>query len=116
MKAVCRLSDLSAGKLTAVLDGRVVVTLANGKPLATLARCPHQGADLSAGTVVDRVDSTPCGGLTTDSNRPVLRCPWHGFEYDLATGLPLAGEPAHRKMRLRTLAVHVQDDDVLIDI
>ena len=33
-------------------------------------RCPHQGGPLGEGTV--------CDGS--------LRCPWHGFDFDLETG------------------------------
>lgn len=38
-------------------------------------RCPHQGGPLGEGTIE--------GGL--------LRCPWHGYDYDPVTGLPPSG-------------------------
>jgi len=113
-RAVCKLADLAEGQLTPVMGGRVLVTLSGGAPLAVAARCPHQGADLCAGRVVARVDWQD--GVTADASRPVLRCPWHGFEYDLASGLPLAAEPAHRRMRLRVFGARVEGDDVVLEV
>lgn len=113
MSVVCKVSDLAEGVLTPVLDGRVLVTLSGGRPMAVLARCPHQGADLAAGCVVARVDWEE--GMVSDPTSPVLRCPWHGFEYDLATGMPLAGEPCHRRMRLRTFTARIEGEDVIVD-
>ena len=117
MTVICKLSDLAEGHLTPAMLGRapILVTLVRGEPRAVAARCPHQGADLQAGCLVGRVSTRPDGAITVDPARPVLRCPWHGFEYDLATGDPLVQSPAHRRMRLRTYTVRVQAGDVVID-
>lgn len=115
MKTLCKISDLAPGRLTSVNDGKIVLTLINGNPVAVVGRCPHQGAALEAGHLVDRVDTDKNGFITTDASRPVLRCPWHGFEFDLATGMPLADEPCHRRMRLRRIKTRVQGDDVVMD-
>jgi phenylpropionate dioxygenase-like ring-hydroxylating dioxygenase large terminal subunit len=48
----------------------VVFRTAAGRPAATLASCPHMGADLSRGTVVGEC----------------LRCPFHGWEFDAVSG------------------------------
>jgi len=117
MKTVCKREDLVEGQLTSVLNGRLVITLVNGDPIAVSGRCPHQGAALEYGQIVDRVVATePLGEVDVDPGCPVLRCPWHGFEYDLASGLPLAGEPAHRKMRLRHFKVRIEGDDIVVEI
>lgn len=117
MRTVCKRSDLAEGKLTAVLNGRLVITLIDGDPIALSGRCPHQGAPLEHGQIVDQVIATaPLGGVDVDPSCQVLRCPWHGFEYDLASGLPLAGEPAHRKMRLRHFKARIQGDDVMVEV
>ena len=61
-----------------------------------------------------RVGTEGDNGLNVDPDRPVLRCPWHGFEYDLATGEPVVPAPAHRRMRLRTYPVELIGDEVVI--
>ncbi|HVV90280.1 MAG TPA: Rieske (2Fe-2S) protein [Solirubrobacterales bacterium] len=52
-------------------------------------RCPHQGAPLCRGPVTGTM--LPAG---PDEFRPamaggVVRCPWHGWEFDLETGRSL---------------------------
>jgi 3-phenylpropionate/trans-cinnamate dioxygenase ferredoxin subunit len=56
-------------------------------------RCPHHGAPLCLGTVRERVGGAP--GRYELAGRRVLRCPWHGWEFDLATGACL-DDPAAR--------------------
>jgi 3-phenylpropionate/trans-cinnamate dioxygenase ferredoxin subunit len=48
--------------------------------------CPHMGAPLSAGTVWGLMVPTGRGCYTVADDRKVVRCPWHGWEYELATG------------------------------
>lgn len=114
-EVVGRLSELAEGKLTRSRLGRasILLTLADGRPLAFASRCPHQGADLVAGKVVDHIIAD-AGCLVADPSRPVLRCPWHGFEFDLLTGDPVVPAPEHRRMHLRRFDVSVQGDDVCI--
>jgi thiamine pyrophosphate-dependent acetolactate synthase large subunit-like protein/nitrite reductase/ring-hydroxylating ferredoxin subunit len=61
---------------TAVVDGRsVALTRCGGKVGALDNHCPHQGGPLGEGSIEN--------GL--------LRCPWHGYDYDPTTGKPPAG-------------------------
>jgi 3-phenylpropionate/trans-cinnamate dioxygenase ferredoxin subunit len=48
--------------------------------------CPHQGAELSAGTLAGAVSASQPGCYEYDAGRKLVTCPWHGWEYDLATG------------------------------
>ena len=61
---------------TAVVDGRsVALTRCGGRVGALDNHCPHQGGPLGEGSIEN--------GL--------LRCPWHGYDYDPLTGEPPAG-------------------------
>ena len=61
---------------TAVVDGRTLaLTRCGGKVGALDNHCPHQGGPLGEGSIEN--------GL--------LRCPWHGYDYDPTTGRPPAG-------------------------
>jgi nitrite reductase/ring-hydroxylating ferredoxin subunit len=73
-------------------------------------RCPHQGGPLCEGRVFPRARSDEPGEVALDRDVPLLACPWHGWEYDLATGQSWigAGEP-----RVRAYPVSVERGDLL---
>ena len=50
-------------------------------------RCPHHGGPLCLGRVGERVAGDP--GVYELTGRRTLRCPWHGWEFDLETGVCL---------------------------
>lgn len=115
--AVCRESEVEAGQLKPVQVGRAKVLLTrlpDGSVRAFAARCPHQGADLGAGCVVRFVEGDRPGQVRIDDARAVIRCPWHGFEYFAETGEPAVPSPAHHRLRLRTYAVEIDGEDVVI--
>ena len=114
---VGKLGDLPEGAPVSAVAGRArVVLIRHGETVEALsARCPHQGADLSEGVLTGYVDGVAAGCLTLDRQRLVLRCPWHGFEYDVTTGEPLAASPEHRRLRLRRYPVEIDGDDVRVD-
>ncbi len=57
----------------AVVDGRPVALSRCGGRLGALENlCPHQGGPLGEGSI----------------EKGLLRCPWHGYDYDPLTGVP----------------------------
>ena len=54
-------------------------------------RCPHQFGPLCVGTLAPRAVSSGPGDLRMDSGPPLIACPWHGWEYDIATGQSFMG-------------------------
>ena len=86
---------------TAVVDGRTVaVSTCAGRVGALENHCPHQGGPLGEGSIE--------GGL--------LRCPWHGYDYDPATGLPPEGfsdAPTAYEVEQRPDGVWVDLPDVI---
>jgi nitrite reductase (NADH) small subunit len=83
------------GRVVARVNGRElgVVLDADGRPRAIRNRCPHHGGPLCLGRVVERVEGEP--GLYELTGTRVLRCPWHGWEFDLQTGVCM-DEPSLR--------------------
>ena len=119
-----------------VVDGRpVALTRCRGAVGALENRCPHQGGPLCQGRVAPWARSSGPGDFQLDAEASLLACPWHGWEYDLATGQSFMGpgepgvksydvdvEPgAHLAGRepgpyvAETFAVHVEEDYVVID-
>ena len=57
-----------------------------GRYYALRNRCPHQGGPLCEGEIVSRLESDGPGEYRFDPGSALLACPWHGWEFDLATG------------------------------
>lgn len=69
-------------------------------------RCPHQFGPLCLGTLAPRAISDGPGDVKMDSGPPLLACPWHGWEYDIATGQSFMGA-GRGNMAARTYDVNV---------
>jgi nitrite reductase/ring-hydroxylating ferredoxin subunit len=83
------------GRLVGRVNGRELGVVAgeDGAPHGVRNRCPHHGGPLCLGRVAERLEGEPGRYELTGSH--VLRCPWHGWEFDLETGVCL-DEPALR--------------------
>jgi nitrite reductase (NADH) small subunit len=94
------------------IGGRRIGLYRVGEALYALAdRCPHRGAPLCAGTVATAVDVRD-GELVLGTRNATVRCPWHKWEFDIASGRALADE----RLRVRRYAVRVQDDDIIVSL
>ena len=106
------LADLEReGRIVARVAGREVgAVLVRGEIRGVRNRCPHHGGPLCLGKVEERLVGEPGGyGLT---GTPVLRCPWHGWEFDPATGA-CVDDPA---LRVAVYPAKVEDGRVLLDL
>lgn len=68
--------------------------------------CAHAGGPVCQGKILPRVEETLDEQRRSNGHRwvedePRIACPWHGYEYDLKTGL----NPAKRGLRLRSYPV-----------
>jgi 3-phenylpropionate/trans-cinnamate dioxygenase ferredoxin subunit len=89
------------------VNGRSVgIFNVDGSFHAILNRCPHSGAELCKGRVVGLLESDGPGHFKLDKNRKFLRCPWHGWEFELTTGQSYF-DP--RGVRVRHYSVDVED-------
>jgi nitrite reductase (NADH) small subunit len=82
------------------IRGRAVGVVRVGDTFyALLNICPHQGGPVCTGGVFPRTraEVLPNGRLREwyDHDAPVIACPWHGWEFDVATGQCLA-DPTRR--------------------
>jgi nitrite reductase/ring-hydroxylating ferredoxin subunit len=73
-------------KIVEVAGRSVGVFNVGGQYVALLNRCPHQGGPLCLGNTHGVLRSGAVGEY--DYSRPgeMLRCPWHGWEFDMRTG------------------------------
>ena len=77
----------TAGRLVTRVGGREVGVIwdeSAGVAHGFRNRCPHSGAPLCLGRLRERESGTP--GAYALAGERVLRCPWHGWEFELASG------------------------------
>ena len=73
--------------------------------------CPHQGGPLCQGRLTGCLMADKPGGEYRYERRgEILRCPWHGWEYDVTTGQSWV-DPA--SVRTRSYDVEVAPADAL---
>lgn len=97
-RIVCGLAELEeAGALAADLgDTRVAVFHHGGRVFALNETCPHRGGPLHQGEIEDGV----------------VRCPWHGWQFDLATGV----SPLNPRSRVAAYPARIADGKVRVTL
>jgi nitrite reductase/ring-hydroxylating ferredoxin subunit len=111
---VCAVEDLPPGTSTIVPVGKFGVGVYNiaGRLHAIANYCAHEGAPLCAGLVVGTNEYAPeaPGQLRRVKVGEIVRCPWHHWEFDIATGVALA----HPRKRVPTYVVEIVDGKVYV--
>ena len=89
------------GKVSDFQNGDRKIVDVNGKSVGVFRiddqfyairnRCPHQWGPLCLGNFAPRAVSSGPGDVHMDDGPPLLACPWHGWEYDIATGQSFMG-------------------------
>ena len=74
-------------------------------------RCPHRGAPLCAGTIGTPIE-TDGPTLIVGQRRSIVRCPWHKWEFEIATGRSLVDD----RLRVRRYAVRLDGEDVVVTL
>ena len=59
-----------------------------------------------------RESASSYGEVVLGTRNGTLRCPWHKWEFDIASGRALADE----RLRVRRYSVRVQDDEVIVSL
>jgi nitrite reductase/ring-hydroxylating ferredoxin subunit len=90
---VCRLDEFPPGERRIVQAGRrsIGVFRVGDRFYAINNYCPHQGGPLCLGRTKPWVSSSGPGEFVLAEDDALLACPWHGWEYDLATGQSFLG-------------------------
>ena len=132
---VAAAKDLPPGsrKLIDVAGRAIVVFNIGGEYFALLNRCPHQGGNLCEGKLIGLLESPEPGRYRYTRSGEILRCPWHGWEFDVRTGqsycdperirtkrYDVAVEPAREVVEgpyvAETFAVAVEEQYVVIEV
>ena len=104
---VGRASEIPPGERRIVeVEGRSIgVFNVNGTYYALRNGCPHQMAPLCKGTVTGTTLPSKPGEYIWAREGEIVRCPWHGWEFDITSGRSIFNP--HR-MRVKTYKVTVE--------
>jgi 3-phenylpropionate/trans-cinnamate dioxygenase ferredoxin subunit len=87
-QVVCAVTDVAPGerRLVTVRGRSLGVFNLHGEFHVLHDRCPHRGAPLCRGVITGT--TLPADGARFRYGREgeILRCPWHGWEFDVRTG------------------------------
>lgn len=114
MPAVCEVDELPPGSSRIVSVGRLSIGIYNvdGRLFALKNVCPHRGAPLCTGQWGGTMLPSEPNEYRYGREGLVLRCPWHHWEYDLATGQSLV-DP--ERYRVKAYPVRVVGTTIIVD-
>jgi nitrite reductase (NADH) small subunit len=70
--------------------------------------CPHEGAELCKGPVCGTTLPSDVNEFIYGRNQEIVRCPWHGWEFDIKTGKSLFSE----RVRTRKYNLVITDGQI----
>lgn len=113
-QVVCHKSELAAGQLKRAQLGPIPVVVlrsSSGTLHALAAKCLHQGGPLEYGSIFTHHATTKdAGEYVLEPGREVLKCPWHGYEYDIQTGCTVFDS----SRAVQTFRAYEEDDQVVV--
>ncbi len=109
---VAAVEDMPPGTMRLVPVGKFGVGVYNvkGKFTAIANYCPHRGGPMCVGHLTGETSAgeKPYSQVFTRHDE-FIKCPWHGWEYDL-----VSGEAVAARVRVRTYEVIVEDGNVIL--
>ncbi|RJF69745.1 Rieske (2Fe-2S) protein [Rhodopseudomonas palustris] len=103
---VATVDQIPAGeRLVVTVEGREIgIFNVDGEYLAVGNRCPHEGASLCKGRLTGVIEASEPGSYRVSRRGEMVRCPWHGWEFDLRTGRSWC-DPSRTKVKSYELKV-----------
>jgi 3-phenylpropionate/trans-cinnamate dioxygenase ferredoxin subunit len=92
-----------------VLEGRSIgVFNVKGSFYALRNACPHQSGPLCQGKLIGLLRASDPDHLELSRDGEIIRCPWHGWEFDVTNGRSVFNP---HKLRVRSYEVTIEPDD-----
>ena len=114
---VAKQSQLPEGdrRIVQTARGDIGVFHYGGAYYAYANTCVHSGGPACEGVMIPRVvdiiaEDRTYQGQTFDENEMHFVCPWHGYEYDLKTGVCVGD----RRLKLKSYEVVQRGDDIFV--
>lgn len=103
---------IGAKKIVEVEGRSIGIYNVHGEYYAVLNYCPHQGAELCKGPVCGTTLESQVYEFIYGRDQEIIRCPWHGWEFDLKTGKSLFSD----RVRVRSYPVELVNDQICVAI
>ncbi len=110
---VCAEAALPAGEKV-IIDaaGKSIGVFNTGSRIvAALNLCPHEFAPVCLGKLSGATLPSQPGEFIWGRENEILRCPWHGWEFDLHTGQCLTD-----RSRLRLFPVIISEGQIFVNV
>ena len=103
---VAKVSEIPVGehKIVDVAGRSIGIFNVHGEFYAVRNSCPHQGGPLCEGKVSGFLTAKVPGEFEYSRRGEILRCPWHGWEFDVKTGQSWF-DPAKTRVRVYPVTV-----------
>ena len=113
---VATVDEIPSGqrKIVVIAGRSIGVFNLGGEYFALRNSCPHQGGELCKGNLTGFVTSTGPGEYLYSRQGEILRCPWHGWEFDVRTGQSWF-DPARVRVRRYDVSVEPEEPEEPID-
>jgi 3-phenylpropionate/trans-cinnamate dioxygenase ferredoxin subunit len=109
---VGRVSELPPGgrKIVEASGRSIGIFNVNGNFHALRNSCPHQAAPLCLGAIKGMTMPSKPGEYIWDREGEILRCPWHGWEFDITNGRSIFN-PHKTRVKAYEVTVERLDED-----
>lgn len=107
---IASVEDIPVGGRKIVEINRMSIGVFNvkGQFYALLNYCPHNGAELCKGKIYGTNLESDVHEYIYGKDQEIIRCPWHGWEFDIKTGESLFDD----QVRAKSYPVKVIDGQV----
>ena len=112
---LCNVEDVSSNKAKIIKINNKsigVFKLNDGSIHALLNLCPHRGAALCEGPICGTTEATDSYNFKYIKDNEIIRCSWHGWEFDIKTGEFLVD----KKVKVRKFPLEIKGNEIFIKI
>ena len=110
---VAAVEDVPPGSRKRVtVEGRAIALFNLGGEFFALGdKCPHESGSLCDGRIVGLAEADEPGRYRLSRDGEFVKCPWHGWEFDIRTGQSWC-DPT--RTRTRAYEAHVEPGEQLV--
>ncbi|PEJ57630.1 MULTISPECIES: Rieske 2Fe-2S domain-containing protein [unclassified Bacillus (in: firmicutes)] len=115
--AVAKINDMNPGEIKEItVNGKklLLCCMKDSTYKVLSALCPHEGARMVGARTLEGTTLSPCvGEIEFGRCNEIIRCPWHGYEFDVSTGKTLFES---KNMNLKSYEVNIDGEEIFVEV